>query len=78
MLRSMRSFPFFRKEQNVLLGLISHQNSKKEQKRTESSLKRTEKKGTYRTEKNAVPNPAEMIPLKSLWDLLLVQSLKLV
>ena len=40
-LRSMRSFPFFRKERkerNVLLGLISRQNSKKERKRTERSF----------------------------------------
>ena len=48
-LRSLRSFPFFRKEQNVLLGFISRQKLRK----------RTEKNVAFfkRTEKNSVPNP---------------------
>ena len=54
-LHSLRSFLFFRKERNILLGLISCQ---KLGKRTERSFLRTEKNGKYRTEKNGVPNPA--------------------
>ena len=54
MLHSLRSFPFFRKEWertewNVVLGLISRQNSKKERKRTECSLKERER--TERSER---------------------------
>ena len=49
-LHSLRSFMFFAKERNVLLGLISRQKFEK----------RTEKNGTYQTEKKAVPNPADL------------------
>ena len=54
---SLRSLEKNGKERNVLLGLISCQKLEKERKRTECSFLRTEKNGTYGTEKNAVPNP---------------------
>ena len=50
------------KEQNVLLGPISHQNSKKERKRTERSLKeqeRTERSEQKRTGCSTLVGPYE-------------------
>ena len=57
MLRSLRSFLFFAKERSVLLGLISRQKLEKRTEKNVAFFKRTEKNGTFRTEKNAVPNP---------------------
>ena len=54
------SFTFFAKERCVLcvlLGLISRQKLKKRTEKNVAFFKRTEKNGTFRTEKNAVPNP---------------------
>ena len=51
------SFPFFAKECCVLCVLLGHQ---KLEKRKERSFLRTEKNGTYRSEKNAVPNPGKI------------------
>ena len=59
MFHSLRSFLFFAKERNVLLGLISCQKLEKrmEKNGTKCSFFRTEKNVTFRTEKNGVPNP---------------------
>ena len=67
-LRSLRSFAFFSvlfcslekngKECSILLGLISRQKLEKRTKKNVAFFKRTEKKETFRTEKNMVPNPA--------------------
>ena len=51
---SLRSFPFFRKEQK------STERSFGSHKSPKTSFLRTEKNGTYRTEKNVVPNPDAM------------------
>ena len=56
-MHSLRSFPFFRKKRNVLLGLISRQKLKKRMEKNIAFFKRTEKNGTFRAEKNVVPNP---------------------
>ena len=55
------SFRFFAKECCVLcilLGFISYQKLKKRTEKNIAFFKRMEKNGTFRTEKNAVPNPA--------------------
>ena len=58
-LHSLLSFTFFAKERYilcVLLGFISHQKLKKRTEKNVAFFKRTEKNGTFRTEKIAVPN----------------------
>ena len=54
-----RSFLKNGKEYIFLLGFISRQKLKKRAKKNVAFFKRMEKNGTFRTEKNAVPNPAE-------------------
>ena len=49
-LHSLRSFTFF-------LGFISRQKLKKRTEKNVAFFKRMEKNGTFRTKKNAVPNP---------------------
>ena len=56
--RSLRSFTYFAKERIILLGFISRQKLKKRMQKNVAFFKRTEKNGTFRMEKNAVPNPA--------------------
>ena len=41
----------------VLLDFLSHQKLKKRTEKNIAFFKRTEKNGTFRMEKNAVPNP---------------------
>ena len=60
MLRSLHSFLFFRKERKRTEHTFGFHKSPKTQKRTEKNVvffKRTEKNGTFRREKNALPNP---------------------
>ena len=47
------------KECIVLQGFISCQKLKKRTEKNVVFFKRTEKNGTFRTEKNTVPNPAD-------------------
>ena len=67
MLHSLRSFMFFAKEWNVLLGLISRQKLKKRTEKNGAFFKRMEKNGKFRTEKNALPNPDDSPHLPE-WD----------
>ena len=53
----LRSFPFFAKERNVLLGLVSRQKLEKRTEKNGTFFFWTEKNVTYWTEKIGVPNP---------------------
>ena len=43
------------------MGFISRQQLKKRTQKNVAFFKRTEKNGAFRTEKNAVPNPAQAL-----------------
>ena len=58
MLRSLRSFPFFRKERNVLLGLISRQKLEKRTKKNGTFLLKNGKERNVPNGKERGANPA--------------------
>ena len=82
--RMLHSFPFLRKVRKRMHCSFGFHKSPKTQKRMQKNVaffKRTEKNGTFRAEKNAVPNPAHLTPFRedyhtvrlatspdSLWD----------
>ena len=69
--RSLRSFTFFAKERYVLCKRTLHSLQK-----NVVFFKRTENNDAFRTEKNAVPNPAKLRHASSFWNVSLSVNVK--